>query len=346
MTYKASSTPWSLRPFSHKIPMGQKFRDLVGIMKDKASLTITTLTAPPPPSHSPAISPDVAVLRATGHAPSSLPPDDRQIAALLSFGSSSRLSASSLVHSLASRLSAARDPSVALKSLLSLHRLLLDGSFILLDTVYSAFLPSSGRRSPLNLSSFRSASSLPLSSWVRYYARLLELLLRAKPLVQQGRRRDQSDTLTSLSNGDLLKEMDLLVAAAEETGRTPPTLALERNMLVAEVTRLVERERTDVLHAIAVRVREVKERLGELGFAGSVELVCLARRAEQCRRKDEGKLEDSLWSEVKGLRERVGEVVAEERGRVRREKASESARFLAAGPAEAVRFGSSRWSCS
>ncbi|KAJ6834527.1 clathrin assembly protein [Iris pallida] len=319
--------------------MDRKFRDLVGILKDKASITITALTAPPPPTqHSPAVSPDVAVLRATSRAPSSLPPDPRHVASLLSFGSSSRLSASSLVNSLASRLSSSRDPAVALKSLCSLHLILLGGSFILVDAARSSFRPSSGRRSPLNLSSFRSASSLPLSSWVRYYARLLEHFLQVKPLVD-----DQSDKLTSMPNRDLLKELELLVAAAEEVGRMPPLLTLERNMLVMEVVTLVEKERMGVLHGIAVRVREVKERLGELGFGESVELVCLARRAEDCRRPEEGKVEDSLWSELRELRERAGGAVVEEKGRVRKEKASESARFLTARPEGADRFRSTRW---
>lgn len=329
--------------------MTHKFRDLVGVLKDKASFALTALVSPPTPSGHPPVPPDLAVLRATSHFPSTLPPDPRHIESLLSFGSSSRLAASALVSALALRLSSARDPVVALKSLLSLHHLLRNASFILLDTVYSSFLPSSGRRNSLNLSSFRSPSSLPLSSWVRYYARLLELLLIAKPISNDRSEGDhnhnQDEMLVSLLNKDLLKELDILVAVAEEIGRMPPILTLERNMLVLEVARMVEQERMNVLHGVIARVREVKERLGDLGFADSVELVCLVRRLEDCWRNG-GKAEESFLIEVKEVRERVGEVVVEEKGRIRREKAGESARIFdrsQGGLAEPVSFGSSRW---
>lgn len=121
-------------------------------------------------------------------------------------------------------------------------------------------------------------------------------------------------------------------------------------MLVVEVCRLVEEERVRVEGGVLARVREVKERVGELGFGDCVELVLLVRRVEECGVHTKGW--DLFWSEVKEVGERVGEVVGrkeeeerEKRRVVRRERVGESARIHVnrVGGGGGGLFHSTRW---
>lgn len=92
---------------------------------------------------------------------------------------------------------------------------------------------------------------------------------------------------------------------------------------------------------ILLRVRELKERMtDQLGFADSVELACLFRRLEECKLK--WKDWELFCSEASGVKERVERREEEARGRVRREKLSESARVVGRVGDDSVRFMSSR----
>ncbi|XP_072984272.1 putative clathrin assembly protein At4g40080 [Typha latifolia] len=327
--------------------MGLKLRDLVGALKDTASVSKATFLS---------ASAHLAVVRATSHHPSSSPPSSQQLSALLSFGRGSRLSASSLVSALSSRLLSTRDPAVALKSLLSFHFLLLHGPFILRDQLPPFLLrhPSSGRN-PLALASFpvgNSPSSFALAAWVRWLARLLELLLLLPPNPSP---EPDPDHATALLNADLLAEIDAFVAVIVEIRRVPDSSpAIEGNKLIWEAVRLVEEDLVTAERETLVRVKEMRERIGSLGFADSVEFVCLMRRLEECRdRPSDWKWtagDEGFWLEIMEARERIEEVVVRkenEERRVRRsERTSASARVLdwiQPGTDKPVRFGSSRW---
>lgn len=325
--------------------MGLNLHILVGAIKDTTSLTKAALTSP----SSAAASAHRAVLRATSHLPATSPPSPHHLSALLSFGRSSRLTASSLVSALSSRLLSTHNPSVALKSLLCLHLLFSHGSFILKDQVFPALLrhPASGRN-PLALSSFRSSISYSLSAWVRWFARVLELMLLAPS--------DNPDLLTVLQNHDVISELESLVAVVEEISRVPEGPAsTEGNRLVSEVVRQAEEDWVRVRGEISVRVRELSERVGLLTYSDLVELLCVLKRIEVATSQpsdwewmawdDEG-----LVSEVGRLKGKVEELVVRtekqlER-RVRRDNTSESARVFNPVRSELVqpvRFGSSRW---
>lgn len=156
-------------------------------------------------------------------------------------------------------------------------------------------------------------------------------------------------------NRELLIELDALVAVVEEISRAPATA--EDNRLISEAVRIAEDYRRTAEHEILVRIRELGDRVGSLGFADSVELICLLRRLEECKdrvdRPSEGTWTDHdwFWVEVRELKEETEKVVIrkeeEERGKVRREKlGSSSARILdrfPSGPIVPVTFGSSRW---
>ncbi|XP_008775206.2 putative clathrin assembly protein At4g40080 [Phoenix dactylifera] len=341
--------------------MGRRFRGIVGAVKDTASLSKASLLS----SSSDA---QMAVLRATTHHLE--PSDPRHLAALLAFGHGSRVAAAACISALAARLHSTRDPAVAIKSLLALHHLLARGAFILRDQLPAALLrhPASGRN-PLALpaSAFPSAD-FPLASWSRWLARLLELLLLAAattatfPPSHHHRVVDpasSNDRLASLLNRDLLIELDALVAVVEEVARAPAAsaAAVKGKKLISEAVRVAEEYMVTAEPEILVRVRELGERIGSLGFADSVELVCLLRRLEECKdradRPSDGRWTDDdwFWVEVRELKEQAEKVVVrkeeEGRWRVRREKlGSSSARLMdrvASGPIVPVRFSSSRW---
>ncbi|KAG1342306.1 putative clathrin assembly protein [Cocos nucifera] len=342
--------------------MGRRFRGIVGAVKDTASLSKATLLS----SSSAA---QLAVLRATTHQPSSEPPDPRHLATLLAFGHGSRVAAAACVSALAARLHSTHDPAVALKSLLALHHLLARGAFILRDQLPAALLrhPASGRN-PLALpaSAFPSAA-FPLASWARWLARLLELLLVAATVTATFPSshhpnvvdpHSSNDRLASLLNRDLLIELEALVSVIEEITRAPAsTAAVKGNKLITEAVRVVEEYRVTAEQEMVVRVRELGERIGSLGFADSVELVCLLRRLEESKDRadwpSDGRWTDDdwFWVEVRELKEQVEKVVVrkqeEGRGRLRREKlGSSSDRMMdrvPSGPIVPVRFSSSRW---
>ncbi|KAI0507080.1 hypothetical protein KFK09_013198 [Dendrobium nobile] len=325
--------------------MGRKLQRFVGVIKDKASLTKATLVSPPSSS----AAADLAVLRATSHHHPSSPPHPHHIAALLSFGHGARPAAAALSSSLSSRLLSTRDPSVALKSLLSLHHLLRSAPFILLDSLFSSLLPkASGRhtRSPLLLYSFPLGPdpvSWSLSSCVRWYSRLLELRI-----ILPNPSSDLADWVSSLLTGDLIAELDTLTKFLAEAF-SPPEMP-DGNRLVAEVMRVVNEDRITAENGIAIRLGEVRERIEPVGFGDAVELVFVLRRFEEHRPPSDARwmVDDGqrrFWTEVKEVREKVEEVVVrrekEERA-VSRERVSASDRF-GVRTGEVVLFGSNRW---
>lgn len=159
-------------------------------------------------------------------------------------------------------------------------------------------------------------------------------------------------------NQEVLLELDALVAVVEEIARAPAAAAaVKGNKITTEAVRIVEEYRVTAEQEILIRARELGERVGSLGFADSVELVCLLRRLEECKDRadqpSDGRWTDDdwFWVEVRELKEQVEKVVVrkgeEERGRVRREKlGSSSARIMDRVPSRPivpVRFSSSRW---
>lgn len=329
--------------------MGRKLRRLVGALKDNASIARSTILCPSISSTSSAA--EIAVLRATSHRRPSSPPHPRHIAELLSFGHGARPAAAALVFSLSSRLLTTTDPAVALKSLFSLHQLLRSAPFILLDQISSYLLPhSSGRytRSPLLLSSFPLGPD-PLSSSVRWYSRLLELLL----LLPSNSGENLAGWASSLLTRHLILEIESLADFVAEAFNQPE---IPGNRLIAEIEKMVLEDRIAAQHGIVVRLQEVRERIGAVGFADSVELVFVLRRLEDRRkppppwisdwqRKDREEEGSGLfWKEVEQVREMVeGLVVKREReARSVNRDGFISARYMVR-TGNLVQFHSNRW---
>ncbi|XP_052168463.1 putative clathrin assembly protein At4g40080 [Oryza glaberrima] len=319
-----------------------------------------TLLSSPGANSSPASAADAhqAVARATAHHPPAAPPAAHHLDALLAFGRGSRLSASALATALTDRLRAAAsgngDAAVALKCLVLLRILLARGAFILRDQLVAALVrhPASGRN-PLALAAFPLGRSFAAATWVRFSARLLELLLL---LPDSSTDAADADYLIALPNPHVIAELSAYASVADAVRQAPPpSSAPQHNGLIWELIRLAEEDRVAAERNIAARVHEMGERLATLTLADAVELVCVLRQVEESTSSPAdwkwAGLDEAVVGEARRLRERAEEVVLrrteQERRLVRRGTAgSMSVRVLTGGGGcgEAVRFGSTRWS--
>nr|GMC67503.1 putative clathrin assembly protein At4g40080 [Ipomoea batatas] len=289
-------------------------RDLIGVVKDKASQSKLALVSKPN-----TLSLRLAVLRVTAHSPNA-PPDDRYLSSLLSLGDSSRAIASTLICALMDRLHRTGDSTVALKCLLTIHHVIKRGPFILQDQL--SIFPAAGGRNYLKLSAFRdgaTAATWILSAWVRFYARYLETLLFASRVSGYflcssscaAAKDKQIEKLTSLMNSDLIGDVNSLIGLMEEMCKAPDSLLLEGNKLLYEVVGLLSNDYLSLTNELLPRLGELKERLGRLSFADSVELACDLKRLEDCKERLSGLFTvakpsvQNLWSLVQNLRERI-----------------------------------------
>ncbi|KDP29739.1 hypothetical protein JCGZ_18674 [Jatropha curcas] len=313
-------------------------RDLVGLIKDKASQSKAAIISKPKN-----FSLQLALLRATTHDPFT-PPNPKHITTMLSYGHSSRAIASPAIEALMDRLQSTHDSSVAIKCLTIVHHIIKHGSFILQDQL--SVYPSTGGRNYLKLSSFRDTTTpitWELSSWVRWYARYLEHLLSTSRVLgfflcstsNTAEKDKEEEKVSALTNPHLLKEIDSLANLMEETCKRPDSLHLHGNGLVDQVINLVSDDYLSSINEIAIRIDEFNQRLSCLSFGDSVELVCVLKRLENCKERllalfgRKKALVEIVWCLISEMKEKVGNT---EDGRLSlaiggKESESESARF-------------------
>ncbi|KAK8511637.1 hypothetical protein V6N13_024264 [Hibiscus sabdariffa] len=299
-------------------------RDFIGIIKDKASQSKAALISNPK-----TLSLHLALLRSTTHDPFT-PPDPRHLATILSFGHSSRSTASTVVEALMDRLQTTRDAAVAIKCLITVHHIIKRGSFILQDQL--SVYPSSGGRNYLKLSNFRDDTTpltWELSSWVRWYALYLETLLSTSRnlgffLCSSSSTVDkdnEEDKASSAINSELLKEINSLGNLIEQIARTPDSLNSNRYRLVDEVLGLVGEDYLSSINEVSIRSKKV--------------------------------MIETVWVSISELKDQIGnsEVYKKDNGRLlitgRRNKVSESARFgervVMKRGGDSVKFSSGRF---
>ncbi|KAJ8640552.1 hypothetical protein MRB53_017246 [Persea americana] len=144
----------------------------IGAMKDQASIGLAKVSSSMVPEM------EVAIIRATSHDDD--PAQDKHIRQILFLSSSSRAHISTCVSSVARRLSKTRDWIVALKSLMLLHRLLVDGDPYFHHELHHSTNPRTATRL-LNLSDFRDEShsnSWDESAFIRAYSLYLDQRLQ------------------------------------------------------------------------------------------------------------------------------------------------------------------------
>ncbi|XP_044478409.1 putative clathrin assembly protein At4g40080 [Mangifera indica] len=261
-------------------------RIFIGFLKDKASLIKTTFSTKRKTS-----SIRRAVLLATSHRTSN-PPSYKLIAAVLCIDHGSQPGASACIQALMDRLHATRNAFVAVKCLFTIHNIITNGSFILKEQL--SIYPSYGGRNFLNLSMFRDDSdpeAWELSSWVRWYACVLERNLTASRVVgyyvcsSKAAKKisdDKEEMVLALLSSNLLREVDALVSFVEEVSDVPNSLNLQRNNLVHEVVRLVGADYRLIQHEIFLRVDELGERLISLSQEDVTRFLNALKRLEDC----------------------------------------------------------------
>ncbi|XP_010555399.1 PREDICTED: putative clathrin assembly protein At4g40080 [Tarenaya hassleriana] len=293
------------------------FSDLLGRIKDRASQSKAALVSNPK-----TLSFHLPVLRATTHDPST-PPHHSHVAAVLSAGNGSRVTAAAAVEAVMDRLHTTGDASVALKCLIIVHEVARHGGFILQDQL--SVFPATGGRNYLKLSGFRDEKSplmWELSYWVRWYALYLEQLLSSCRILgfflsstsSAAQRDDEDEKLSSLSNTDILGEIDALVCLLEVACKIPDLTLPQGKNLAEEITRFVGEDCISSIDKLFSRINEFRQRSSDIGFGDSVELVCALKRIESSREKLSGIccgkrvcVDGFFWdlvSEVKGM---VGE---------------------------------------
>uniref|UniRef100_A0A0C9QW61 TSA: Wollemia nobilis Ref_Wollemi_Transcript_4534_2863 transcribed RNA sequence n=1 Tax=Wollemia nobilis TaxID=56998 RepID=A0A0C9QW61_9CONI len=143
-----------------------KLRKAIGVVKDQTSISIAKVAS----NNAPDL--DVAIVKATSH--DEIPIDEKYVYAILHLTSYSRGYVSACVHSLSKRISKTHNWVVALKALMLIHRLLLDGDPNFEQEVLQAM--RHGARL-LNLSDFRDDShsnAWDYSAFVRTYGLYLD----------------------------------------------------------------------------------------------------------------------------------------------------------------------------
>ncbi|KAL9312696.1 hypothetical protein ACSQ67_018148 [Phaseolus vulgaris] len=264
----------------------KRFKTLTQNLKDKASVIAAVLS---PKRHASSVR--VHVLRATTHALTA-PPSEETIAAVLAVGQGSDRNPRACIDAIMDRLHHTRSAAVALKCLFTLHNVVVKGPFTLKDQL--SCYPSYGGHNFLNLSTFRNDSdveSVELSSWVRWYAGVLEQSLTVSRVLgyylNASRESQESKKiiLSNASNADLLYKVEALVGFVEQISHVPDSLHLQRNELVYEVVRLVGDDYRSVQVEILLRVEELLERMVDFDVGELNELVGYLGRLEETQEK-------------------------------------------------------------
>ncbi|KAM0946387.1 putative ANTH domain, ENTH domain, ANTH domain superfamily protein [Dioscorea sansibarensis] len=201
-------------------------RRAIGAVKDQTSIGIAKV------SNSTTISDlDVAIVKATRH--DEYPAEERHIREILSLTCYSRAYVHACVSTLSRRLGKTRSWTVALKSLILIHRLLSDG-----DPAYEQEIFFATRRGTrmLNMSDFRdtsrSAAAWDFSAFVRTYARYLDERLEFR---MHGRRQRRSSRAGLNLDGD---DDTAAAAPAAATSRVTPVREMKTSQIFVKTQHL------------------------------------------------------------------------------------------------------------
>ncbi|CAL0305579.1 unnamed protein product [Lupinus luteus] len=268
-----------------------RVRNFANKLKDKASLIAASLSFN---RHVSSI--HVHVIRATTHALAATP-SESTIAAVLNVGRGRQQQFQrACIDALMERLHRTRSASVAMKCLFTLHNVVVKGPMTLKDQL--SYYPSYGGHNFLNLSTFRDDSdveSVELSSWVRWYAVVIEQCLTVSRILgyylhlslneQDHNTHERKASFFRLSNADLLYKIEGLILFVEQVSLVPESLHLQRKDLVYEVVKLVREDYRSAQHEILLRIQELGKRIEDLDVGELNELVGYLQRLEESKEK-------------------------------------------------------------
>ncbi|KAE9603855.1 putative ANTH domain-containing protein [Lupinus albus] len=266
----------------------KRVRNFANKLKDKASLIAATFSFK---HHLSSI--HVHVIRATTHALAATP-SESTIAAVLGLGQHQKFPRA-CIDALMDRLHHTRSATVAMKCLFTLHNVVVKGPITLKDQF--SHYPSYGGHNFLNLSTFRDDSdveSVELSSWVRWYAVVIEQCLTVSRIMghylhlslnEQDHTQERNSSFFRLSNADLLYKIEGLILFVEQVSRVPESLHLQRKDLIYEVVKLVREDYRSAQREILWRLEELEKRMKDLDVGELNELVGYLERLEESKEK-------------------------------------------------------------
>ncbi|CAK9276082.1 unnamed protein product [Sphagnum jensenii] len=255
-----------------------KLRRVMRLLKDQTAAGIAMGAGPL----------QVAVVRATSH--EECLPEEKYVEEIIATGSTSRSKVAFCTRALLGRLSKTQDWAVALKSLIVIHRAILDGGFLFQDQF--CFSSSKvGRNfleyvwfadSDLNLSP---SFDLELNSWVRRYARYLDERLICSRVVKSHFDSRWSSVPTSenvcyMATEQLLEELGFLQSLLEEGCHCEVGgYGTTTNSVIQGALILVVADSYKLQQEIGFRVREMLDRLDILQLPHALQLLEICKKA-------------------------------------------------------------------
>ncbi|GAB4855315.1 hypothetical protein Ancab_023934 [Ancistrocladus abbreviatus] len=204
------------------------WRRAIGAVKDRTSIGLARVN-----NSSNSLSDlDVAIVKATRH--EEYPAEEKYIREILSLTSYSRLHIGACINTICRRLNKTRNWVVALKTLMLIQRLLMEG-----DPAYEQEIFFATRRGTrlLNLSDFRDTSesnSWDYSAFVRTYSLYLDEKLEYK---MQGRRKKHKACMYSYEEDDY---EDLEPSAVACARLTPPVKEMRIEQILSKMNHLMQ----------------------------------------------------------------------------------------------------------
>jgi hypothetical protein len=255
-----------------------KLRRVMRLLKDQTAAGIAMGAGPL----------QVAVVRATSH--EECLPEEKYVEEIIATASMSRSKVAFCTRALLGRLSKTQDWAVALKSLIVIHRAILDGGFLFQDQL--CFSSSKvGRNfleyvwfadSDLNLSP---SFDLELNSWVRRYARYLDERLICSRVVKSHFDSRWSSVPTSenvcyMATEQLLEELGFLQSLLEEGCHCEVEgYGTTTNSVIQGALILVAADSYKLQQEIGFRVREMLDRLDILQLPHALQLLEICKKA-------------------------------------------------------------------
>ncbi|KAJ3670685.1 hypothetical protein LUZ60_008111 [Juncus effusus] len=278
----------------------QSWRKAYGAMKDQTSVSLANLSSDFKDL-------DVAIVKATNHV--EVPPKERHLRKVLAATSIARPRAdvAYCIHALSRRLAKTRNWTVALKTLVVIHRLLREG-----DPTFREELLNFSQRAAriLQLSNFKDESS-PIawdcSAWVRTYALFLEERLECFRVLKydveaerlnkpsQGSEKGISKT-RELESEELLEQLPALQQLLYRLVGCRPEGAANSNYLIQYALALVLKESFKIYCAINDGIINLVDKFFEMPRHEAIKALEIYRRAGQ----QAGSLSD-FYEECRGL---------------------------------------------
>eukprot|EP00250_Pteridium_aquilinum_P002305 c12503_g1_i1 orf=120-1826(+) len=224
---------------------------------------------------------DIAIVKATNHVES--PPKEKHVRAIFAATSAARPRAdvAYCIHALARRVSKTHNWTVALKSLLVIHRSLREGDPTFREELINY---SRSRRLAFNLSNFRddsSPSAWDYSSWVRTYALYLEERLECFRILKYDLDSDHFLRIKELDTVDLLDHMPALQQLLYRLMGCQPEGAAYSNYVIQYALNLVLKESVRIYQAINDGMINLVDKFFEMQRHDAVKALDIYRRGGQ-----------------------------------------------------------------